>query len=185
MARIQVVEPEDAAGELKEAYAQIAAARGRIANVWKVESLNPPAMEAHLALYMAIMYGPSGLSRRQREMIAVTVSNANACRYCTTHHAESLHAQLPDAALIEEIKTDYANARIERKEKAMLDYAVKLAKTPHAVTDADVQQLREAGLSDREILDATLVASYFCFVNRLVLGTGVTLEDVAERLYRY
>ena len=185
MARIPVVEPEDATGELKDVYARIVAARGRIGNVWKVESLNPGVMGAHLDLYMAIMYGKSGLTRRQREMIAMTVSGGNGCHYCTTHHAEALSAHLKDAALLHAIKTDYATAPIDRKERAMLDYAVKLAKTPATINDADVQKLRDAGLTDRDILDATLITSYFCFVNRVVLGTGVELEPGAERTYRY
>ncbi len=137
MARIQVVEPEEASGELRAAYARIAAARGRIANVWKAESSNPAAMDAHLGLYTAIMYGRSGLTRRQREMIAMTVSDTNGCRYCTTHHTEALLAHLKDPSTVRAIRANFATASIEAKDRAMLEYATKLARTPSAVTDAE------------------------------------------------
>jgi len=185
MARIHGIEESAADGMLKDVYAEVRGARGRVANVFQVESANPAAMRAHLGFYMAIMYGKSGLSRRQREMIATTVSAANRCTYCTTHHSEALSKYLKDDDAIRALKTDYAMAPIGPREKAMLAYAVKVTKTPAAVNDADVAKLKEAGLSDADILDLTLVASYFNFVNRLVLSLGVELEEDAERVYRY
>jgi len=185
MARIQAVGEAQAQGLLEEVYAEVAGKRGRIANVFKVESLNPAVMRAHLGFYMSVMYGKSGLSRQQREMIATTVSNANRCHYCTTHHSEALSKYVKDAATIQAIKTDYGTASIGPKEKAMLAYAMKVTKTPAAVNDGDVEKLRQVGLSDADILDVTLVASYFNFVNRLVLSLGVQLEPAEERKYEY
>ncbi len=185
MARIRVIEEASSDGVLADAYAEVRGRRGRVANVFQVESLNPAAMRAHLAFYMAIMYGKSGLSRRQREVIATTVSSANGCTYCTTHHSEALSKYLKDDDAIRAIKTDYATSPIGPREKAMLDYAVKVTKTPAAVNDADTSKLREAGFSDADILDITLVASYFNFVNRVVLTLGVELERDEERVYRY
>jgi uncharacterized peroxidase-related enzyme len=185
MARIRVVDEGAAEGLLREVYGEISGARGRVANVFKVESLNPAAMRAHLNFYMAIMYGKSGLSRQHREMIAATVSNENGCLYCTTHHSEALSNCLKDLAAIQAIKTDFGTAPIGSKEKAMLAYAVKLTKTPAAMNDADVGKLRQAGFSDSDILDITFGASYFNFVNRLVLSLGVELERDDERTYKY
>ena len=185
MARIQVIDEAHGDGLLKEVYAEVAGKRGSIANVFKVESLNPNVMRAHLNFYMAILYGKSGLSRQQREMIAATVSNGNGCLYCTTHHSEALSNYLKDLAAIQAIKTDFGTAPIGPKEKAMLAYAVKLTKTPAAMNDADVGKLRQAGFSDSDILDITFVASYFNFVNRLVLSLGVELERDDERTYKY
>jgi len=185
MARIHVVPDRDAHEALEEAYAEVRRARGHVANVFHVESLNPAVMRAHLGFYMAIMYGKSGLSRQQREMIATTVSAANRCAYCTTHHSEALSKYLEDDEAIRAIKVDYATAAIGPRERAMLDYAVKVTRTPAAVNDADIAKLRGAGLSDADVLDLTLVASYFNFVNRLVLSLGVELEEDEERVYRY
>lgn len=143
MVRIRVVEETQADGALRDAFAEIEKARGRVANVFKSESLNPAVMRAHLDVYMAIMYGKSGLSRQQREMIAVAVSNANACTYCTTHHSEALSKYLKDDAAIRAIKTDYSTAPIGTKEKAMISYALKVTRSPRAVNDADIEELRE------------------------------------------
>ena len=185
MARIQTRDEWEADGRLKEVYDQIAGTRGRVANVFKVESLNPAVMRAHLDFYLSIMYGKSGLSRREREMMGMTVSKTNGCDYCTTHHSEALSHYLKDEAAIRAIKTDYGTAPIAQREKAMLDYAVKLTRSPAAVTEGDIARLRNEGLMDADILDATFVAAYFNFVNRLVLGLGVELEGDEERTYRY
>ena len=81
MAWIRVTDEADAAGELKEAYARVASARGTVANILKLHSVSPRAMTTHLDLYRQLMFGPSELSRRQREEIAVAVSATNACHY--------------------------------------------------------------------------------------------------------
>lgn len=81
MARVKMIAPELADGELAEIYARISTARGQIANILRVQSLNPPALGAHLELYRAIMFGPSPLSRAERESIAVAVSATNGCAY--------------------------------------------------------------------------------------------------------
>lgn len=81
MAWIKMIDEADAAGELKGAYDRVSAARGRVANILKVHSLAPDAMTAHLDLYRRLMFGPSELSRREREATAVAVSAANACHY--------------------------------------------------------------------------------------------------------
>jgi uncharacterized peroxidase-related enzyme len=81
MAWIRVIDEADATGELKDAYDRVAAARGGVANILKVHSVSPAAMTAHLDLYRHLMFGPSELSRREREAIALAVSAANACHY--------------------------------------------------------------------------------------------------------
>ena len=185
MARIETKSVREAKGPLEEAYGEVAKRRGNVANVFQAESLNPFVMRSHLDLYMKIMYGRSGLSRREREMIAVIVSSTNGCTYCTTHHSEALATQLKDDAAVEAIRRDYSTAPITPKERVMLGYAVKLTRIPNGVTDTDVQKLRDAGLTDGDILDTTFTAAYFNFVNRLVLGLGVQLEGDAERVYKY
>lgn len=185
MARIRTIGESQAEGALKEAYAEIERTRGHVANVFKAESLNPAVMRSHLDFYMAIMYGKSGLSRQQREMIAVVVSSQNACTYCSTHHTEALSKYLKDVEAIGAIRVDYGTAPIGPKEKAMLAYALKVTRSPAAVNDADAGKLRQAGFADSDILDITFVASYFNFVNRLVLSLGVELEPDVIRTYKY
>ena len=84
---------------------------------------------------------------------------------------------IQDDSLVTQLKEDYAAARLDPIDRAIVDYAVKLTRTPAQITQADVQALREAGLSDRAILDVAQVTAYFNFVNRLADGLGVRLED--------
>ena len=82
-----------------------------------------------------------------------------------------------DETLVAQIKEDYTRANLDPADRAMLDYAAKLTRTPAAVSEADVQALREAGFNDRAILDIAQITAYFAFVTRLADGLGVTLED--------
>ena len=93
------------------------------------------------------------------------------------HHAEGLRQLTRDDELVERLKSDYRAASISDKERAMLDYAVKLTLTPYEMQRSDVDLLRDRGLTDRAILDLNLVTGYFAFVNRLADGLGVELES--------
>src|SRR5262245_2526600 len=93
-----------------------------------------------------------------------------------THHAEGLRRITKDEQLVDALLRDYTCAQISLKDRALLDYAVKLTREPWAMKQQDIQVLREAGLSDAAILDANLVSSYYAFVNRLADGLGVELE---------
>jgi uncharacterized peroxidase-related enzyme len=93
------------------------------------------------------------------------------------HHGAGLRRLLHDEAKAQAIETDHAAAPLSPRERAMLDYAAKLTRTPDAMTRADIEALRRAGLGDAEILDVCQVTGYFAFVNRLADGLGVELED--------
>jgi len=93
-----------------------------------------------------------------------------------THHAEGLRKLTKDEKLVEDLLRDYTSAQISPKDRALLDYAVKLTRQPWAMKQSDIQALRDAGWSDTAILDLNLVASYYAFVNRLADGLGVELE---------
>lgn len=97
------------------------------------------------------------------------------------HHGEALRRLIQDDSLVTQLKEDYAAARLDPIDRAIVEYAVKLTRTPAQITQADVQALREAGLSDRAILDVAQVTAYFNFVNRLADGLGVTMEDYWTR----
>ena len=92
MSWIRTIEPEEADSPLREIYDTIKGKRGKVADIMRIHSLNPSAMKTHMDLYLCLMFGTSGLTRRQREMIAVVVSSANRCDYCVMHHGESLRA---------------------------------------------------------------------------------------------
>lgn len=167
VAFITVIPPDQADGELADVYRRIAHARGGVAAVHQVQSLNPKVMSAHLEHYKSIMFQSSPLTRAQREAIAVAVSRANGCAYCVAHHSEAL-----------------ARLAAPPVDPRLLEWAERLARHPGQVGKADVDMLRQLGLDDRAILDAVLTVAYFCFVNRLVVATGVELESDFETTCR-
>ncbi|MBL4772654.1 MAG: peroxidase-related enzyme [Alcanivoracaceae bacterium] len=183
MSWINEVDIADADEQLKPIYDDLIKSRGKISNILKVHSLNPQALQTHLDLYMTIMFGKSGLSRKERECIAVVVSRADNCEYCVNHHAESLARYIKDEKLLEQIKQDYRQASIPPKLMAICDYSYKLTAKPGVQKQEDIKYLQSFGLSDKDILDITLVVAYFNFVNRIALGLGVTFN--AEELSGY
>ena len=182
---IRTIDKEESRDKLKAQYEDVRSRRGQVSNVMKAHSLDPGAMRLHLDLYVHLMFGNSALSRAQREMIAVTVSQANRCMYCATHHGEALLAHVHDEKLVKDLKQDFESSRLTRKDLAMLRYAAKLTRIPGEITESDVQDLRRSGFTDEDILRINLITSYFNFANRIVSGLGVPLETVEKRVYKY
>ncbi len=183
MAWIEEIEIEDADGELAELYDVLVKKRGKISNILKVHSLNHKAMGNHLDLYMTLMFGKSGLSRLEREAIAVVVSAANECAYCVNHHAESLRHYLDDEETLELLAAADGLETLEPRLSNIVRHAEKLTTAPGAMTESDLGELRAVGLSDRDILDLTLITGYFNFVNRLAVGLGVEFSHDEIRGY--
>jgi uncharacterized peroxidase-related enzyme len=186
MPYIKVIQHQEAQGELKDIYDNLVKTRGQLAEVHKIQSLNPQSIVNHMDLYMTIMFGNSPLKRYQREMMAVIVSVSNNCAYCKTHHGEALFHFWKDQAKIQQLSTDYSKLDLSEVDETLCNYAAKLTKSPNSGSEkALTSKLKDLGLADRAILDATLVISYFNFVNRMVLGLGVHLEEDAGKGYEY
>lgn len=183
MSWIEEIEPDDAEGRLKEMYAELIAKRGKVSNILKAHSLNPAAMGNHLDLYMTLMFGRSGLSREEREAVAVVVSATNECAYCVNHHAETLRHYIDDDETLEMLMNADGLETLEPRLSNIVRHAEKLTSAPSAMTESDLGELRAVGLSDHDILDLSLICGYFNFVNRLVLGLGVGFS--AEEMSGY
>ncbi len=181
---VTVVDEAHATGHLRDVYEETRKKRGSVANVYKAQSANPAALAAHRDLYLALFYHEGGLTRREREMIATAVSRANGSEYCITHHADALGRHSTEPGLPVLMATDFTKAPLSTRERALLDHAMKLTRSPDGVTRADVDGLRAHGYSDAEIVDLTQVAAYVNFLNRVANGLGVSHEDVGEP-YRY
>jgi len=173
MSWINEIEVSDADGKLAAMYAELIKKRGKVSNILKVHSLNPDAMEGHLDLYMTLMFGKSGLSRLEREAIAVVVSAANDCAYCVNHHAEALRRYIKDDETLDLLSTADGLETLEPRLSNIVRHAEKLTSAPGAMTESDLGELRAVDLSDKDILDLTLIVSYFNFVNRIAVGLGV------------
>jgi uncharacterized peroxidase-related enzyme len=186
MPRIKVVDYASANGRLKEIYDELISKRGNLADVHTIQSLRPESIVKHMDLYLEIMFSHSELSRAQREMIAVVVSVANGCSYCQAHHAAALNHYWKNLERVGNLKIDYTTAGLTEKEMALCRYAVHLTNFPgeHETID-QTALLKEQGLSDHAILDATLVVAYFNFVNRIVLSLGLKPAINESRDYKY
>ncbi len=110
MAYIKVLDYPESSGELKEIYDILIAARGKLADVHKIQSLNPPTILSHMNLYKDIMFGHSPLKRYQREMLAVVVSAVNRCEYCVSHRREALFHYWKDHQKIDLLLSGPQNA---------------------------------------------------------------------------
>lgn len=185
MTYIRVIDDKDASGRLAEVYQEVGASRGKVANIMKVHSLLPETMLAHLNFYKAIMFSSPGLSRAQRELVATVVSKANNCDYCVKHHSEALMAFLKDRFWVNKIVEDPVGADLKPKNRALVDYALKLTREPQKVDEQDVELLRAAGFSEEEVLSVNLVVSYFNFVNRVAMGLGVEYDESEISGYEY
>lgn len=186
MAVIKVIQEEEATGMLKDIYSDLTAKRGKLAEVHKIQSLNPKTIISHMQLYMDIMYGQSPLSRPQRELMAVVVSITNNCLYCTHHHAAALNAYWKDDQKIKYLLEGKEINGLKETEQVLISLAKVMTADPSG-TEKDIilDKLKSLGMDDRSILDANLVIAYFNFVNRIVLGLGVNLEDDEGKGYRY
>ena len=176
MSWIDEVDVDDAEGKLEAIYAELLKKRGKVSNILKVHSLNPEAMANHLDLYMTVMFGESGLSRAEREAVAVVVSATNECAYCVNHHAEALRRYIKDDETLELLMSADGLETLEPRLSNIVRHAEKLTSAPSAMTESDLGELRAVGLTDKDILDLTLVVGYFNFVNRIALGLGISFS---------
>jgi uncharacterized peroxidase-related enzyme len=186
MARIKVIQEDEAEGMLQKVYQDLTKSRGKLAEVHKIQSLNPKTIISHMELYMDIMYGQSPLKRWQREMIAVVVSVTNQCKYCTLHHAEALQVFWKDEDKVNELIENKSVTSLEPINQLWNELAKVLTASPHSPEiDKIVLQLKRLGADNRSILDATLVIAYFNFVNRIILGLDVEIETDGGKGYKY
>jgi uncharacterized peroxidase-related enzyme len=146
---------------------------GFVPNVLKAYAFDMAKLEAFVAMYNDLMLAPSGLSKLEREMIAVAVSSHNRCYYCLVAHGAAVRQLSGDRVLGELMVMNYRAAPLSPRHRAMLDFAVKLTAEPWAVEDEDRARLRAAGFSDRDIWDISAVAAFFNMSNRVASATDM------------
>lgn len=185
MAYIKTISFEKAEDKLKKVYENLFETRGKIAEVHKIQSLNPEALIAHMELYMTIMFGKSPLKRYQREMIGVVTSAANRCEYCINHHEQALLSYWKDRDKTLRLISDRSKLKLSETDRLLCELAEKLTLNPYQNYSKQIQQLQKAELDDRAILDAVQVIAYFNFVNRMVLGLGVEFSEEEMKGYNY
>ncbi len=154
---------------------------GFVPNVLKAYAFDMAKLEAFVAMYNDLMLAPSGLSKLEREMIAVAVSSQNHCYYCLVAHGAAVRVLSNDPPLGELMAMNYRAARLTKRQRAMLDFAVKLTEEPWNIEDADRDALRRAGFSERDIFDIAAVAAFFNMSNRVASATDMRPNSVYHR----
>ena len=140
---------------------------GFVPNVLAAYAYDNAKLEAFAAMYNDLMLAPSGLSKLEREMIAVVVSSQNRCYYCLTAHGAAVRQLSGDPVLGEKMVMNYRAADLSPRHRAMLDFAVLLTDAPWSIEEEDRATLREAGFSERDLWDIGAVASFFNMSNRM------------------
>ncbi|TVR10214.1 MAG: alkylhydroperoxidase [Salinarimonadaceae bacterium] len=140
---------------------------GFVPNVLRAYAHDDAKLATFAGLYNDLMLAPSGLSKLEREMIAVVVSATNRCFYCVSAHGAAVRQYSGDPVLGELLAINYRAADLSARHRAMLDFALKLTEQPWSVEEEDRERLRAAGFSDRDIWDVAAVASFFNMSNRM------------------
>lgn len=154
---------------------------GFVPNVLQAYAFDNAKLKAFVLMADDLMLGDSGLSKLEREMIAVAVSAVNHCHYCLTSHGAAVRQRAGDPVVGEQIAQNYRAANLPSRQKAMLDFAVRLTEAPDKIEAQDRQRLREAGFSDRDIWDIAAVAAFYNMSNRL--AAAVDLRPNADYHY--
>ncbi len=123
------------------------------------------------------MENDGGLTKAEREMIVVATSAANQCHYCVVAHGAILRIRAKNPLVADQIAINYRKADITDRQKAMLDFAMKVSLSAHTVTDADLAELRKHGFKDDEVWDITAIAAFFALSNRMANVTSMRPND--------
>jgi uncharacterized peroxidase-related enzyme len=150
---------------------------GFIPNVFLALAHRPAEWRAFFAFHDALMEKDSGLSKAEREMIVVATSNANGCQYCVVAHGAILRIRAKNPLVADQVAINHRKADITPRQKAMLDFAMKVALDSAAIGDADFATLHEHGFNDEDIWDIGAVAAFFGLSNRMANMTGMRAND--------
>ncbi len=172
---VEAIEESTADEQQKSVFKEIWPS-GNVPTFYRVLAHDPVPLLHRMRLYKEVMFGPSGLSRAEREMVSTAVSRSNRCIFCASNHGRTFItlSKAPDVA--QQIIEDYTKADLSPRHKAILDYSVKLNENPASVTVQDIELLRQVGLSDLDIFDLCHVAAIFSWANRLSECLGEATE---------
>ncbi|CAK0747833.1 Alkyl hydroperoxide reductase AhpD [Azospirillaceae bacterium] len=163
-------DPETLDEDLQKFFGKCQEKLGLIPNVLKSYSLRPRKLRNFISLYNELMLGESGLSKLEREMIAVVVSSVNRCYYCLVAHGQAVRELSGNPQLGEMLVMNYRVAPLSEKNRAMLDFAWKLTVEPYRIEENDRQKLREVGFSEEDIFDIADVTGFYNMSNRVASG---------------
>ncbi len=165
--------PED----IRARIATVQEKSGFVPHVFLALAHRPAEFRAFFAYHDALMNKEGGVSKAEREMIVVATSSVNQCQYCVIAHGAILRVRAKNPLIAEQIAANYRKADITPRQRAMLDFAVKVATAAYAIEEADYARLREAGFSEEDSWDIVAIAAFFGMSNRLANAMSMRPND--------
>ncbi len=150
---------------------------GFVPNVFLVLARRPDEFRAFFAYHDALMEKPGNLTKAEREMIVVATSNANQCQYCVIAHGAILRIRAKNPLIAEQVAVNYRKADITPRQRAMLDFAMKVALEAHTVGDGDIAALGAHGFSEEDVWDIAAIAAFFAMSYRLANVSSMRPND--------
>ena len=176
--------PADLSDATKAYFAKCEEKLGLVPNVLMAYAFDEKKLRAFTDMYNDLMLGESGLSKLEREMIAVAVSSINHCFYCLTAHGAAVRQLSGDPKLGEMMVMNFRVADLSARQRAMLEFAVKLTEEPAKIVEEDRAALRQAGFSDRDIWDIASTVAFFNMSNRVAAAVDMRPNDEYHAMAR-
>jgi uncharacterized peroxidase-related enzyme len=173
ISRYPVPELKDLANDIRDRILAVQEKSGFVPNVFLTLAHRPDEFRAFFAYHDALMEKDSGLTKAEREMIVVATSGANQCHYCVVAHGAILRIRAKNPLLADQVAINYRKADITPRQKAMLDFALKVATASHSIDEADFDALRAHGFTEEDIWDIGAVAAFFALSNRMANMIGM------------
>jgi len=177
ISRFPVPDIADLPPDIRERILAVQEKSGFVPNVFLVLAHRPDEFRAFFAYHDALMDKPGNLTKAEREMIVVATSNANQCQYCVIAHGAILRIRAKNPLIADQVAVNYRKADITARQKAMLDFALKVALEAYAVGDGDLAALKAHGFTDEDAWDITAIAAFFAMSNRLANVTSMRPND--------
>ncbi|MBZ5791904.1 peroxidase-related enzyme [Burkholderia sp. D-99] len=173
VSRFPVPALEDLPEDIRERIAAVQEKSGFIPNVFLTLAHRPDEFRAFMAYHDALMDKPGNLSKAEREMIVVATSSVNQCQYCVIAHGAILRIRAKDPLIADQVATNYRKADITDRQKAMLDFAMKVSQAAHLVGEADFDTLKSQGFVEEDIWDIMAISAFFGMSNRIANVTNM------------
>ncbi|MDZ4254561.1 MAG: peroxidase-related enzyme [Sulfuritalea sp.] len=177
ISRYPIPKLDDLPDDIRDRILEVQEKSGFIPNVFLALAHRPAEWRAFFAYHDALMEKDSGLTKAEREMIVVATSNANGCQYCVVAHGAIVRIRAKNPLLADQVAVNYRKADLSPRQKAMLDFAMKVALDSAAIGDADFDTLHQHGFNDEDIWDIGAVAAFFGLSNRMANMTGMRPND--------
>ena len=177
ISRFPVPEIADLPVDIRERILAVQEKSGFVPNVFLVLARRPDEFRAFFAYHDALMDSPGNITKAEREMIVVATSNLNQCQYCVVAHGAILRIRAKNPLIADQIAINYRKADITPRQKAMLDFAVKVSQQAYAVDDSDLEVLKSHDFTEEDVWDITAISSFFGMSNRLANVTNMRPND--------